>query len=98
MTFVILNSLEEAESLNQKINDYMIENVEGYDAEQWSRIYTDNNGHFAIYVKSKDERSPLNALDITTKNKIISELPEEFLNPEKTGKMTVVDSGEKIIG
>lgn len=78
MTYLIFNSLAEAEATNKKINDYMIQNFRGYDAKQWSRIITDNNGNYAIYVKSKDERKPVKALELATRNKIVKALPDEF--------------------
>lgn len=78
MTFIILNSLALANQLDKSINDYMIKNMKGYNGTQWCKILTDNNGKYAVYIKSKDSRNPFNALTTINKTEIIDKLPDSF--------------------
>lgn len=88
MTYIIFDSLIAAQTLNKEINDYMISNVEGYNATRWCEILTDNNGNYSVYIKSLDSRQPLLALDSVTKAKIIEKLPDSFYtDKENTGIM-----------
>ena len=78
MSYIILNSLALAKALDKEINDYMIANVQGYNAIRWCHILTDNNGKFAVSVKPTDPRIPSKALSQTTKLKLVDTLPNSF--------------------
>ena len=88
MKFIIFNSLVLAQGLNKLINDYMINTIPGYNATKWCDILTDNNGKFAISVKDIDPRIPSNALNNTTKNKLVNILPDEFYHISVDGIKT----------
>ena len=68
---LVFIGIARAKKLNKKINDYMIKNVSGYNAAQWCKIQTDNDGNYSVYIKSLDSRNPEKVLDNLTKAKII---------------------------
>ena len=89
MTFIILDSLPKAKTLNKKINDHMIRTIPGYNAIQWCKILTDNEGNYSVYIKSFDSRNPEKVLDNLTKEKIIDTLPDSFYHNKEDEEITL---------
>ena len=73
MRYLVFDALSKAKVINHKIHQYMIDNVSDYNAIQWSKITTNNDGtKFSISVKETDKRSPDNALSIVEKTKLVN--------------------------
>ena len=83
LTYIIFNLLTEAEALNKKINDYMKLQDPTYNTVKWCNITTDKNGHYSVYIKTHDNRKPIDALDSNEKLLIINKLPKEYLTDNK---------------
>ena len=60
---IISNSLAELEAIDQKLNNYMKQNVNNYNAKQWGRIVEHPTiSQKYLYVINDDERKPLELL------------------------------------
>lgn len=89
MIYLIFDSLEEAQAMNDKIQQYMIETVKRYNATQWSKICKNNDEtKFAIFIKENDPRNPQNALDDIEKSKLI-ELDDTWFSDGLDSKETL---------
>ena len=75
------------EALQLKIHNYMLVNVENYNAERWANIIkhsTENN--FAILIKESDPRLPFRAITNSEKLSLVDELPNGWI------KETIISS------
>ena len=74
MRCIISTNLAELESINKKINDYMLSNIENYNAEKWGSIneHPTLKGTYVLVI-NEDSRNPLDRLTLTEKTRCIEQ-------------------------
>lgn len=64
------------ETINKRINDWMMANVKDYNAEKWGRIIKHSDGRFALEIND-DSRNPLR-LRSDERTKLIDTLDDSW--------------------
>jgi hypothetical protein len=71
------NTLQEATDLNNRIQSWALTHIQNYSATQWSDIFTETTGTFAIYI----EQRIYGALTSDEINSISSDSPKVAITP-----------------
>lgn len=91
MKYIISTNLLYLQNINEKINQYMIQNIQGYNGKEWGLLIQHPTlNKYALRI-GEDERNPLNSLNQDEINSITTEdLDESWYNIENGTKEFIV--------
>lgn len=82
MGYLISTNQSLLEALQLKIHNYMMANIENYNAVRWANIIKHQNQElYAILIKETDPRLPYNAITNSEKLQLVDELPDGWEKP-----------------
>jgi len=80
MGYLISTNKAMLEALQLKIHDYMIVNVENYNAERWANVIKHpTKNEYALLIKETDKRFPYKAITENEKLQLIDKLPDGWI-------------------
>lgn len=84
MKLILSENLQELETINEKIHQWMIVNIPHYTAIQWSVIYKHPTKELYALDVGDDTRNPISALTLSQKSKLTETLDRDWYETEKS--------------